>query len=125
MLIDRIHIDADRYLFDFKLCQYAQGWAQWNTTQDASYYGTWINPFRLAIVNYAEGDVTVTKCVSEAEFKAAARETAAWHRAAGYSANIDPGLPENPSSAQIFTRLRALGLIELMHASDVPAFETG
>jgi hypothetical protein len=35
---------SDRYVYDFVLCTYDKGWAQIDTRQDASYYGTWTNP---------------------------------------------------------------------------------
>jgi hypothetical protein len=40
---------ADRYLYDFKLLTSGKGWAQLDTRQDASYYGTWINPTKRQI----------------------------------------------------------------------------
>lgn len=36
---------SDRYKYDFRLCTSANGWAQLDTKQDASYFGNWINPF--------------------------------------------------------------------------------
>ena len=47
---------TDRYIFDFKLCTTGKGWAQVDTEQDASYFGTWANPFELKVVSYTEGD---------------------------------------------------------------------
>ena len=37
---------TDRYVYDFSVCTYEKGWAQIDTRQDASYYGTWTNPER-------------------------------------------------------------------------------
>ena len=47
---------TDRYSFDFKLCTPKNGWAQVDTSQDASYFGTWANPFERKTVSYCEGD---------------------------------------------------------------------
>ena len=53
---------SDRYGFDFGPCSNANGFAQIDTRQDASYYGTWCSPAARTIVNYCEGDVTTTVC---------------------------------------------------------------
>lgn len=37
----RTFAPGERYDFDFGECSYANGWAQIDTRQDASYYGTW------------------------------------------------------------------------------------
>lgn len=71
--------DGDRYLFDFQLCTPDKGWAQFDSRQDASYYGNWINPTSLEIMSYAEGDVTRTICESVEEFRAEVERICAWH----------------------------------------------
>jgi hypothetical protein len=52
MKITREFAPADRYLYDFGLCSNASSWAQVDTAQDASYFGTWANPTWLPISNY-------------------------------------------------------------------------
>ena len=59
---------ADRYVFDFKLCAPRDGWAQVDTSQDASYYGTWANPFKLEVITYLEGDIVIKKADNTDEF---------------------------------------------------------
>ena len=59
---------SDRYGFDFGPCSNANGFAQIDTRQDASYYGTWCSPAARTIVNFCEGDVTTTVCETDAEF---------------------------------------------------------
>ena len=49
MKITREFGPGDRYVYDFGLCSYENGWAQVDTAQDASYFGTWANPTRLMI----------------------------------------------------------------------------
>ena len=44
MKITREFCPGDRYVYDFGLCTYEKGWAQVDTAQDASYFGTWANP---------------------------------------------------------------------------------
>ena len=68
MKITREFAPADRYLYDFGLCSYANGWAQVDTAQDASYFGTWANPTRLLIFNYCEGDTTLHEAETPEEF---------------------------------------------------------
>lgn len=50
--------DIDRYKFDFGLCTHGKGWIQFDTDQDAWYFGVWIHKEQKKIVTYAEGDVT-------------------------------------------------------------------
>ncbi len=103
--------DGDRYMFDFKFCQAANGWAQVDTAQDAWYYGNWANPFRLELISYAEGDVCRTKCDTEAEFKAEIERTCAWHTENdGKRAMVD-----GMCRPEIIERFKALGLEEWMH----------
>ena len=82
--------DTSRYEFDFKLCSFKQGWAQLDTTEDASYYGNWVHPNKLMLVSYAEGDVTVTTCEDDAEFIRELRTAIDWHRERGSYLGIDP-----------------------------------
>lgn len=37
-------------------------WEQYDTSQDAWYFGVWANKARLRILTYAEGDVTLVEC---------------------------------------------------------------
>jgi hypothetical protein len=93
MKITREFAPADRYLYDFSLCSYANGWAQVDTAQDASHFGTWPNPTRLLIFTYCEGDMTLKEAASPEEFAAELREIDAWKRAQVHGPpRIDPGL---------------------------------
>lgn len=101
---------ADRYVYDFRLCTYARGWAQVDTCQDASYYGTWANPTTREIFTYCEGDTTLIRCVDDAEFVEQMRSVADWNKSSGYWLGIDPGLGE-----EMRDRFTALGLADLLH----------
>ena len=102
---------SDRYLYDSGLCSSENGWAQVDTAQDASYFGTWANPTRLMIFSYCEGDTTLKEAASPEEFAAELREIDAWNREHGYgSAWIDPGF--DPAMKTAFV---ALGLEEILH----------
>ena len=67
---------SDRYSFDFGRCSSANGFAQIDTGQDASYYGTWSAPATRTIVNFCEGDVTTTVCETDTDFAEQLRELA-------------------------------------------------
>lgn len=62
---------TERYAFDFDRCTYANGWAQVDTYQDASYFGIWTNPDLREIVTYCEGDVTREICDDDGDYRAA------------------------------------------------------
>lgn len=40
----------------------SEGWYQYDTSQDAWYFGCWVNPELLAVLTYAEGDITWLQC---------------------------------------------------------------
>lgn len=69
----RFMVDGDRYAFDFKHCHALDGWAQFDTDEDAWYYGHWINPLTLELVGYCEGDHTHWQAESADEFAAEVR----------------------------------------------------
>ena len=111
MKITREFCPADRYLYDFSLCSHEKGWAQVDTAQDASYFGTWANPTRLLIFNYCEGDTTLKEAESPEEFAAELRLIDAWNQAQGYGpAKIDPGFGLAMRAA-----FDSLGLAEMIH----------
>ena len=99
---------SDRYEFDFKVCTPAKGFAQFDTTQDASYYGIWCNPHLFKMISYCEGDVTEQTCETAEEFVQMVREAVAWHgeRFLG----IDPGFKQ-----ALKERFFELGLDDLLH----------
>ena len=111
MKITREFCPGDRYKYNFGLCSYEQGWAQVDTAQYASYFGTWASPTRLMIFNYCEGDTTLKEAASSEEFAAELREFDTWCRAQGYGpARIDPGYDLAMKAA-----FEGLGLVDLLH----------
>lgn len=100
---------ADRYKYDSKHCTLAEGWAQVDTRQDASYYGTWTNPTRRAVFNYAEGDTYLVTADTDEEYKTILMETVNWNKECGYWIGIDAG------SGELRDKFIALGLEELLH----------
>lgn len=61
---------TERYRWDFDKDFCAQGWEQYDTDQDAWYFGVWVNKKLLQVQSYAEGDLTVVKCPDIEHFNA-------------------------------------------------------
>jgi hypothetical protein len=61
-IYDSFIFGTDRYIFDFDLCSHRNGWRQYDTDQDAPYFGVWVNPDRYLVVTYAEGDLSIVDC---------------------------------------------------------------
>lgn len=62
--------DGNRYNYDFCLCTKQLGWQQYDTDQDAWYFGVWIHQAKRQILTYAEGDETLVTCPTEEIFQA-------------------------------------------------------
>jgi hypothetical protein len=105
---------ADRYLYDFRVCTVAKGWAQIDTRQDASYFGQWINPAKRLLFSYCEGDTCLTTCDDDTELLAEMEHIRTFHNESGYAfLGIDPGFSEGLKAALI-----AAGLGGFFHASE-------
>ena len=76
-------VHSDRSRFDHVLCRRGDGWEQYDTPQDASYYGVWVHPPERLIATYTERDWTLTECASSAVFWVALEDLARFHRRAG------------------------------------------
>ncbi|MBI9082705.1 MAG: hypothetical protein JEZ11_03850 [Desulfobacterales bacterium] len=61
---------TDRYAFDMGRCSRANGWIQYDTQQDASYFGVWVNMETRQTVTFCEGDIIEVTCLDKASFKA-------------------------------------------------------
>jgi hypothetical protein len=111
MKTETLFESTDRYAFDFKLCTIGKGWAQVDTSQDASYFGTWANPFELKIVNYCEGDIFIQTADNIAEFKEEIHKIKDWNEENGHKFHgIDPGFNE-----RLQKRFEQIGLSEYLH----------
>jgi len=102
---------ANRYKYDFGACTSGKGFAQIDTSQDASYYGTWANPFDLIIISYCEGDVTIQKTDIAKEFVDEIFKIKSWNDEYGHRfIGIDPGF-----NVELKNRFVELGLGEFLH----------
>ena len=60
-------LPGDRYLFDFNL---SGEWDQFDTENDASYFGVWVNKSKLRLLSFVEGDLYLTLCADAAAYDA-------------------------------------------------------
>lgn len=102
----RFDPDGTRYPWDHELVPI--GFAQIDTTEDASWYGHWACPKLRKLVSFVEGDICITKCTTDGEFISEVRRTCAWHIHHDQFKGIDP-----PASTK--KRWLDLGLAELLH----------
>jgi len=107
----REYADDSRYTYDFGLCSSHNGFAQVDTSQDASYFGTWANPTRRIIFTYCEGDCTVQTAETDQEFVEEIHRIKAWnddnnHEFKGIDAMCN---------TSIEAAFRNLGLGDLLH----------
>lgn len=68
--ITRHHRDDERYVVDFAPDFTAEGWEQFDTDQDAHYFGVWINHRQRLTLTYAEGDWTLVECPAADTYRA-------------------------------------------------------
>ena len=61
---------TDRYTFDFGTCSSEKGWTQYDTKQDASYFGIWVKMETREILTYCEGDMPLVSCPDDEHLKA-------------------------------------------------------
>lgn len=67
------NIGGDRYRYDFKMCTSADGWKQFDTEQDAWYFGVWAHLAKRLIFTYCEGDRSIVECPDDEHLKAELR----------------------------------------------------
>ena len=68
--------EGNRYIYDLTRCPSSEGWNQYDTKDDAHYFGMWYHAEHRIIVTYGEGDETVVICHTEAAWRAELSETA-------------------------------------------------
>ena len=60
--LDSYNNEQERYIVDFAENRLKEGWLQFDTRQDAPYFGVWMNPLKLQTLSYAEGDWSLVTC---------------------------------------------------------------
>ncbi len=59
---------TERYIIDCAQDRNTDEWKQFDTWQDAPYFGVWTSRKLLCTLTYAEGDWSLVKCNNEAAF---------------------------------------------------------
>ena len=116
---DFIHC-SDRYNFDNGMCSISKGYAQVDTEQDASDYGTWTNPRTLTTISYVEGDIITRQSIDTEEYVQDLRDLRRWNFEHGWTFHgIDYGIGvEGAALKQEFIKL---GLTDLFHEATASA----
>ena len=65
---------SERYVIDFADDFTSDGWKQFDTDQDAHYFGVWVNPTRRLTLTYAEGDWTLVECPTAYHYNSEIRD---------------------------------------------------
>jgi len=60
---------TERYKYD-RICSHKEGWVQYDTDQDAWYFGVWVHVGERLIFTYCEGDISLVTCETEESFQA-------------------------------------------------------
>lgn len=81
-ITDTFFLNRDRYHYDFRECIPALGWEQWDTDQDAWYFGIWVNIDQNKILCWAEGDEMVYECGTRERFMLEIADLEAFHGSA-------------------------------------------
>ena len=100
--------NINRYFFDERVTRRGAGWQQWDTSQDASYFGVWVHRDLRQVLTFAEGDITVVECPDDAGFKS---EIESMERLYGEAPPAAVGIDADGSIAKYYTgRLSAASL---------------
>lgn len=65
--VHNLFLPSERYVIDFD--QELKHWQQYDTSQDAPYFGTWVCIPTREVLSYAEGDWSLTKCHDAQSFR--------------------------------------------------------
>jgi hypothetical protein len=73
---------SDRYGYDADLCATRKGWRQFDTDQDACYFGFWVNVQERKTFTYCEGDRILVECPTRQSFIEELRDAETFYGAA-------------------------------------------
>ena len=86
-------LERERYHYDLL----RGDWQQWDTDQDAPYFGVWVNPEALQIICFAEGDEYRTTCPTREAFIAAIERLEQFHGTARAGERLTSEQLRNPA----------------------------
>lgn len=78
-VVARYFLPVDQDLYDFKICIRPDGWAQYETNQDAHDFGIWVHLENRYVFTYGEGDLTLTICGSIESLRAELQAIGEFH----------------------------------------------
>ncbi len=90
--VHRLFRPSSRYTVDFAddFHRYGGGWKQFDTEQDADYFGVWLCPgFRWSL-SYCEGDWTLVTCPGKNSYNAEVRAAMEFYGEGFIAIAIDP-----------------------------------
>jgi len=87
--VERGFFSTERYAFDFD-DEFRGDWRQFDTDQDAWYFGVWTNAKTRQVFTYAEGDVTLVTCPSAAHYNAEVKKLCEFYNPVPYLIAISP-----------------------------------
>ncbi len=102
--IYRTYASTDRYTIDFAADFAAEGWEQFDTNQDAHYFGVWVNRSWRLVLTYAEGDWSLVDCLTDAAYFAEIRSVIDFYGEGFIAKTID--FPERPGDPAVVTEHR-------------------
>lgn len=79
--IHRLHLPDDRYCIDFAEDFRECGFEQFDTDQDAHYFGVWLSRKKRIALSYCEGDWTLVSCQDDAHYFAEVQSYIDFHKA--------------------------------------------
>jgi len=74
-----MHFRSTRYIIDAAE-DFAKGWEQLDTWQDAPYFGIWYNDDLRVILTYSEGDWSLVKCNTVESYKVEFEEAVTFYK---------------------------------------------
>jgi hypothetical protein len=81
---------AERYIIDFAPDFSSEGWLQFDTDQDAPYFGQWVNPKKFMTLCYCEGDWQLVTCLDKEHYNVEIRSAIEFYGEGEICTFIDP-----------------------------------
>ena len=88
-LIYQAFLSDERYSVDFADDFKSEGWEQYDTDQDACYFGVWMNKSKLMTLTYAEGDWSLVVCSDTQHYNAEITDALAFYGEGRIAMTID------------------------------------
>lgn len=82
------HPMRERYYYDCEL-NASKGWCQYDTDQDASYFGVWVNISTMEVLTYCEGDVSHVFAQNSELFKAELQSLVEFYNPSAFATTFD------------------------------------